>query len=194
MANGAVEWVCTPKDFLDFGTREAIDQALYRLVKAGEMRRVGRGLYRMTGIGEVQKSAAVDLDSAVAALARRYGVRMMPDGMFAANQLGLTNAVPAEAIYVTDGHSRTLKIDGRTVQFRHAGPQVMWWAGRPAGPVVQALRWLGRDAATDDRVISELQRRLSAEVKSDLVQNIRSLPGWAIPLVRSIAADTISSE
>ncbi len=194
MANGAVEWVCTPKDFLDFGTREAIDQALYRLVKAGEMRRVGRGLYRMTGIGEVQKSAAVDLDSAVAALARRYGVRMMPDGMFAANQLGLTNAVPAEAIYVTDGHSRTLKIDGRTVQFRHAGPQVMWWAGRPAGPVVQALRWLGRDAATDDRVIFELQRRLSAEVKSDLVQNIRSLPGWAIPLVRSIAADTISSE
>ena len=194
MANGAVEWVCTPKDFLDFGTREAIDQALYRLVKAGEMRRVGRGLYRMTGIGEVQKSAAVDLDSAVAALARRYGVRMMPDGMFAANQLGLTSAVPAEAIYVTDGHSRTLKIDGRTVQFRHAGPQVMWWAGRPAGPVVQALRWLGRDAATDDQVISELQRRLSAEVKSDLVQNIRSLPGWVIPLVRSIAADTISSE
>ena len=195
MANDAGEWVCTPKDFLDFGTREAIDQALYRLVKAGELRRVGRGLYRKPMIGEVHESlASVDLDSAVAALARRYGVRMMPDGMFAANQLGLTNAVPAEAIYVTDGHSRTLKIDGRTVQFRHAGPQVMWWAGRPAGPVVQALRWLGRDAATDDHVISELQRRLSAEVKSDLVQNMRSLPGWAIPLVRSIAADTISSE
>ena len=170
MANGAGEWVCTPKDFLDFGSREAIDQALYRLVKAGELRRVGHGLYRMLGIGEVQKSAvSADLDSAIAALARRDGVRMMPDGMFAANQLGLTNVVPAEATYVTDGHSRTLKIDGRAVQFRHAGPQVMWWAGRPAGPVVQALRWLGRDAATDDRVISELQHRLSVEVKSDLV-------------------------
>ena len=195
ITNGAGEWVCTPKDFLDFGTREAIDQALFRLVKAGQLRRVGYGLYRMSGIDEVQESAATaDLDSAVAALARRDGVRMMPDGMFTANQLGLTNADPAEAIYVTDGHSRTLKIDGRTVQFRHAGPQVMWWAGRPAGPVVQALRWLGRDAATDDHVISELQRRLSAEVKSDLVQNMRSLPGWAIPLVRSIAADIISSK
>ena len=195
MDNGAEEWVCTPKDFLDFGSREAIDQALYRLVKAGELRRVGHGLYRMSGIGEVQKSAApADLDSAVAALARRDGVRMMPDGLFAANQLGLTSAVPAEASYVTDGHSRTLKIDGRTVQFRHAGPQVMWWAGRPAAPVVQVLRWLGRDAAADDQMISELQRLLPTEVKSDLLQNIRSLPGWAIPLVKSIATDSISSE
>ena len=190
MANGAGEWVCTPKDFLDFGTRVAIDQALYRLVKAGELHRIGYGLYRMSMIGEVQKSSApAELDSAIAALARREGVRIMPDGLFAANQLGLTNEVPAEASYVTDGHSRTLKIDGRTVQFRHAGPQVMWWAGRPAAPVVQALRWLGRDAAADDQVISELQRRLSAEVKSDLLQNMRSLPGWAIPLAMSIATD-----
>ena len=190
MANGAGEWVCTPKDFLDFGTRVAIDQALYRLVKAGELHRVGHGLYRMSMIGEVHKSSApADLDSAIAALERREGVRIMPDGLFAASQLGLTDAVPAQASYVTDGHSRTLKIDGRTVQFRHAGPQVMWWAGRPAAPVVQALRWLGRDAAADDQVISELQRRLSAEVKSDLLQNMRSLPGWAIPLAMSIAAD-----
>ena len=27
-------WVCTPKDFLDLGSREAVDQALSRLTKA----------------------------------------------------------------------------------------------------------------------------------------------------------------
>ena len=27
-------WVCTPKDFLDLGSRQAVDQALSRLVKA----------------------------------------------------------------------------------------------------------------------------------------------------------------
>ena len=43
-------------------------------------------------------------------------MRIMPDGLVAANQLGLTNAVPANASYVTDGYSRTLKIDGRTVR------------------------------------------------------------------------------
>ena len=38
-------WVCSPKDFLGLGRREAVDQALSRLVKAKRLRRVGHGLY-----------------------------------------------------------------------------------------------------------------------------------------------------
>ena len=187
---GRGKWVSTPKDFLDLGSRVAVDQALHRLVKAGRLRRVGHGLYDMPRISEVLKRPApVDLDAAVAALARRDGVRIMPDGLTAANQLGLTNAVPAKASYVTDGHSRTLKIDGRTVRFRHAGPRVMQWAGKPAAPVVQALRWLGPDDAADARVVSTLRRLLPDHVKRDLFENSRDLPGWAMPLARSITTD-----
>ena len=117
-AYGRGRWVCTPKDFLDLGSREAVDQALSRLVKACQLRRVGHGLYDMPRMSDVLKRPApVNLDAAIAALARRDGVRIMPDGLAAANQLGLTNALPAKASYVTDGSSRTLKIDGRTVRF-----------------------------------------------------------------------------
>ena len=183
-------WVCTPKDFLDLGSREAVDQALSRLVKAGQLRRVGHGLYDMPRISNVLKRPApVDLDAAIAGLSRRDGVRIMPDGLVAANQLGLTTAVPAKVSYVTDGHSRTLRIDGRTVRFRHAGPSVMQWAGKPSAPVVQALRWLGPDAVADAQVVSTLSRRLPDDVKLDLLQNSRDLPGWALPLARSITAD-----
>ena len=183
-------WVCTPKDFLDLGSREAVDQALSRLVKAGRLRRVGHGLYDMPRISNVLgRPAPVELDAAIAALARRDGVRVMLDGLVAANQLGLTNAVPAQVSYVTDGHSRTLEIDGRTVRFRHAGPRVMQWAGRPAAPVVQALRWLGPRAAADGRVVATLRSRLPDEVKLDLLRHGRDLPGWALPLARSIASD-----
>lgn len=183
-------WVWTPKDFLDLGSRGTVDQALSRLVQAGRLRRVGRALYDVPRISNVLKRPApVDLDAAIAALARRDGVRIMPDGLVATNQLGLTNAVSAKISYVTDGHSRTLKIDGRTVQFRHAGPNVMRWAGRPAAPVVQALRWLGPDAAADERVASILIRRLPLDVKLDLLENSRNLPGWALPLARSITGD-----
>ena len=183
-------WVCTPKDFLDLGSREAVDQAMSRLSKAGRLRRIGHGLYDLPRISNVLNGPApVDLDAAIAALARRDGVRIMPDGLVAANNLGLTNAVPAKASYVTDGHSRTLKIDGRTVRFRHAGPRVMQWAGRPAAPVVQALRWLGPRAAADGVIVSTLNRHLPDKVKFDLLRNSRDLPGWALPLVRSIASD-----
>ena len=189
-AHASGRWVCTPKDFLDLGTREAVDQALSRLVKAGQLRRVGHGLYTMPRISNVlNRPAPVDLDAAIAALSRRDGVRVMPDGLVFANQLGLTNAVPAKVSYVTDGHSRTLKIDGRTVRFRHAGPSVMQWTGRPAAPVVQALRWLGPRAAADGDVVSTLSRHLPNNVKLDLLHNSRDLPGWALPLARSITSD-----
>ena len=189
-AHGRGKWVCTPKDFLTLGSRAAVDQALSRLIKADRLRRVGHGLYDMPRMSAVLKRAApVDLDAAITALARRDGVRIVPDGLAAANRLGLTTAVPAKASYMTDGSTRTVKIGGRTVRFRHAGPAVMQWAGKSAAPVVQALRWLGPDNAADPQVVSTLRRRLPADVKRDLLQNSQNLPGWALPLVQDIAAD-----
>lgn len=183
-------WVSTPRDFLNLGSREAVDQSLSRLTNADRMRLVGHGLYDVPRISKVLNGRApVDLHPAIAALTRRDGVRIMPDGLVAANQLGLTNAVPVKASYVTDGHSRTLKIGGRTVRFRHAGPSVMRWAGKPAAPVVQALRWLGPHAATDGEIVSVLNRHLPANLKLGVFHNSRDLPGWALSLARSIASD-----
>ena len=186
-AHSSGKWVSTPKDFVDLGSRESVDQALSRLVKSEHLRRVGRGLYDRPRFSSVlNRPAPADIDVAVAALARRDGVRIMPDGLQSANQLGITNAVPAKASYITDGHSRVLEIDGRTIGFRHASPRVMKWAGRPSAPVVQALRWLGPDAAADKQVTTILNRNLPDDVKFDLLKNSRDLPGWALPIARSI--------
>ena len=69
-------WVCTPKDFLDLGSRDAVDQALSRLAKAGRLRRVGHGLYDVPRTSNVLNGPApADLDAAIAALARRDGVQ-----------------------------------------------------------------------------------------------------------------------
>ena len=187
-------WLCTPKDFLDVASRQAVDQALSRLAKAGRLRRVGHGLYHLPRIsGVLKRPAPVDLDAAIKAIARRDGVRIMPDGLVAANQLGLTNAVPAKPCYVTDGPTRTLKIDDRTVRFRHASPGVMRWTGRPSAPVVQALRWLGRDAAQAAQIVSTLTRLLPDDVKRDLLHNSPDLPGWTLPLARRITTDQVAA-
>ena len=44
-ARGRGKWVCTARDFLDLGSHAVVDQALSRLTKTGNLRRVGRGLY-----------------------------------------------------------------------------------------------------------------------------------------------------
>lgn len=38
-------WVFTPKHFLDFGSRGAVDIALSRLAQSNAIRRTGRGIY-----------------------------------------------------------------------------------------------------------------------------------------------------
>lgn len=92
-------WVCMPKDFLDLGSRAAVDQALSRLVQSGRLRRVGRGLYDRPRFSPVlNQSAPVNLNVAVDALKRRYRIQIMPNGLQAANQLGLTLQYPLKPV------------------------------------------------------------------------------------------------
>ena len=124
--------------------------------------------------------------TAVGALARRDGIRTIPDGMTAANQFRLTSAAPAKASYLTDGATRDIRIRNRTIRLKHAAPAVMAWAGRPARPVVQELRWLGPMAALDAHVVSTLRRTLPDDVENDIARNKLGLPGWAAQLVHSL--------
>ncbi len=181
-------WVCTPKDFLDLGSRDAVDKALSRLVEQGVLRRIGRGIYDYPRISKILKRPAPpNIDATIAALARRDGISILHDNIVAAHQLGLTNAVPAQNTYITNGASRTIQIGGRTLKLRHASPRLMAWANRPGAPVVQALDWLGKNIADDKDLVDTLRSRLSPEIKRDLVNGIRLLPTWMIPIVRQVS-------
>lgn len=167
------------KDFLDFGDRAAVDQALCRLTKSGTLRRIGRGLYDIPRVNPLlKKVAAPDVGAVVSAIARRDNVTVVPNGMAAANRLGLTNAVSAKNDYLTDGPSRTVRIGRRVIRLKHANSKLMALKDQPAGDVVRALHWLGQDIASSDTVIDTLRRRLSSDVKRDLDKAKHSLTGW----------------
>src|SRR3990170_2589891 len=94
---GPQSQVWTPIDFLDLGSRDAVDKALQRLVRADRLRRIDRGLYDTARINRLTKKPAVaDYRQIIDALARRDQVRMLVDGLTAANDLGLTTAVPSK--------------------------------------------------------------------------------------------------
>lgn len=187
--HGRGTWVCSAKDFLDLGNRAAVDQALSRLQRRGIMRRVRRGLYDWPRSSRVlNRSAPTDVAAGVAAIARRDGIRVMPNGIVAAHGLGLTNAVPAKAEYWTDGASRTVQLGHRTVRLKHMNPNLMKWVDRPAAPVVSALAWLGPTLSSDSVIVDRLRRQLSDQVKQDLVAGAAQLPTWAIPIAKQIQA------
>ena len=191
MSEQKTGWVGTPKDFANLGASAEIDQALRSLVKAGRLRRVGRGLYDIPRVNKTSKEAEpVDLYSAITAVARRKSARIMPDGSVYANMLGLIDSPSASNLYDTDGPSRTLTIVGKTVRFCHAPAKVMLWAERPGAPVVQALRWLGSEAGKDPHVITILKQALPDYIKSDLLQGIGYLPVWMQPIVRKLTKES----
>ena len=182
--------VFTAKDFLDFGDRAAVDQALSRLAKENSLRRIRRGLYDIPRVNPILKRvAAPDVDAVVDAIARRDNVTIVPNGMAAANRLGLTTAVSAKNEYLTDGRSRTITVGNRTVHLKHAGAKLMRLKGRPAGDVVRALHWLGPDMADDAATIKTLRRKLPANVKRDLADAKPSLTGWTARVADLVLED-----
>lgn len=193
IADASTAQVWTPVDFLDLGSRDAVDKALQRLVHAGRLRRIDRGLYDTPRINNLTKRPAVaDYRQIIDALARRDQVRMLVDGLTAANDLGLTTAIPARVVIHTDARRRTIHLDNLAIEFKQTAPSKLYWAGRPAMRIVQALRWLKDTLPTDrDRILARLStiltdRRHGKVLRDDLRAGLATLPAWMQPIVREL--------
>ncbi len=181
--------VFVPRDFLDLGSREAIDIVLHRLARKRTIRRLARGVYDFPKehpvLGPLQPSA----EAVAKALAGRDHTRLQPAGAFAANALGLSEQVPAKVVFLTDGPSRTVKIGPMTIQLRRTTARNMAAAGRLSGLLIQALRELGKEHLTPERR-AHLKRSLPAEKRRELIKDIRLAPTWMHPIFRELAEET----
>lgn len=180
--------VFSPRDFLDLSSRDAIDHALSRLCADGSLRKVARGLYALPQRHPLFGELSVTSDAIAKALAGRDALRLQPAGAYAANQLGLTEQVPMKLLYLTDGPSRLIQVDGREIVLKKTTPRNMETAGRISGTVIQALRWLGKEAV-NDQVIDKLRRRLSADDLAVLRQDAPLAPAWWITTALRRVAD-----
>lgn len=180
--------VLVPGDFLDLGSREAVDLALHRMAKKGTVRRLARGVYdypkEHPKLGLLSPSADVIAE----ALAGRDRTRLQPGGAYAANLLGLSEQVPARAVFLTDGPSRTVKVGPTTIQLRRTTPRNMAAAGRLSGLLIQALRELGEEYITPAR-ITHLKRTLPAGQRRGLLKDISIAPAWMHSILRKVAED-----
>ena len=186
-------WV--PADFADLGPRDAVDQVLHRLVRAGTIRRITRGLYDKPSLNALTgKSTHPDPRAVIDALARRDSARMIVDGITAANDIGLSDAVPAHIIVHTDARLKSLALGNLVIDFKKTSPSKLFWAGRPAMRIVQALHWL-RDTLQSDA--PRIRRRLVSifadpthgpAMTADLRDGLSTLPSWMQFFLRDLIA------
>lgn len=179
--------VFTTKDFLDLGTRDAVDQALSRLAKEGSIQRLGRGLYYYPRTNpRLRITVAPDTDEIADAIGRKTGSRIAPSGAMAANRLGLSTQVPAKPVYLTDGRSKQVRVGDMVLVVKHVSPKELPAGSRTSATVLQALRYLGKDGV-DANVVSKIRKALSPKDRAQLLRDARYTTDWMAEVVRKIA-------
>jgi hypothetical protein len=150
--------VFSSADFLSAGTRAAVDQALFRLMKEGAIVRVARGMYAAAG-------QHVDPQTVARALASKTGERV-----------GLAPVQgPSDVLVVpTSGLSRTLKVAGHTVQFQRMSPRKVQLAASPKGRVLLALWTQGIKNLTT----LEIQRSTGDWAEGEIDSYASLIPSW----------------
>ncbi len=195
--------VWTPGDFSDLGSRAAVDKTLQRLAAAGELRRIDRGLYDEPRQNDLTGRPTVpDYRAVIRAVTRRDRARVVVDGMTAANDLGLTTAVPARIEVLVDARLKPIKLGQQEIHFKLAAPSRLYWADRPAMRVVQALRWMQDTLAQDDERtrVDAVLRRLLADpqhgqaIREDLRAGLSALPIWMQEFLRGLLDEADANE
>lgn len=179
--------VFTPADFLDLGTPHAVGMALSRMVRAGALRRVARGLYDVPRNHPLLGELSPSTDAVVQAVARRDGVVVQPLDVEATNLLGLSEQVVAKPVYETNGPSRKLWVGEQEIEFKHRSPRRVTAAAESSNLVFAALRGLGKAHVTMERV-AHLQQMLPRKQRAQLLKDLPLAPVWMHPYLRHIAA------
>lgn len=178
-----------PSALLHLGSRAAVDQALSRLARKGELLRVCQGVYVwpvQTRFGP--RPPAVE--KVLVSMSSLWGDTIVPCGGTAANALGLTTQVPVRSVYLTSGPNRQLKLGGLTVELRHAPRWQLVAPYRPAGDAVRALAWLGPEEVAEN--LETLEHRLSPEDIEELAATRAVMPAWLAEPVSAMLADSMN--
>lgn len=170
----------SPKEFLHLASRAAVDQALSRLAKEGQLLRVGRGTYTRSVAGRFGTRPPF-LDSVIDAIAATSGEVVVNHGAAEANALGLTSQVPTRDVFLTSGPARKLQLGERVIELKHGNRWQLVLGKRQAGRVIRALGWSG--SQTSPAALRRLTKQLTPEDWQDLLSARKMMPTWMARVV-----------
>ena len=175
-----------PSDFSKAGEKSAVLKALERMTADGTIIRVARGIYcypkidKELGLGVLSPT----YEEIAQAIAKRDKARIVPAGVYAMNRLGLFTQVPMNVVYLTDGTSRKVSINGsRGILFKHVSPRNLAFHNQLALLINSALRKMGQENVTDvDK--NRIKILLKSEPKDNVLQDIKLMPEWIASIIR----------
>ena len=164
-------WFAT-QQVLNLGTREAIDQCLYRLVKCGYLTRIAWGLFTLRTSEQNFEPLAVAIFKA-----QIFKKKVTIHGLDIAKRLGLVARATDQQLYSVHGVSSTFQSMKREISLKSYSPRKIALEDSPIGEIISALWFLG-ETSCDNSAVAKALSTLSNEGIRELVQSAHRMPGW----------------
>lgn len=167
----------TSSSVIRFGTRPAVDQALSRLTKAGEIVRVTQGVYVRPEKNRFVGMVMPEPFKVVKAIAKQSNELVQISGAEAARKFGLTTQVSTQPVFFTTGPNRYFKMGALEVSLKHVSRKKIPLPESQAGLAIQALWHLGKEN-TSTQSIKMIKNKLSPEEFNQFINAKSEMPAW----------------
>ena len=174
LKKGAIVFV---SDFAEFGTAENVKKVLLRLEKKQLLVRLAHGIYLYPKIDKELGILYPSTESIAEAIAKRDKIRIIPTGIYALQQLGISTQIPMNVIYLTDGAPRKIKVGKRTITFKKTVPKNLAIKNKVVSNIVQGLKELGKENITDE-IRQKINQALQKVPVKALKEEILNAPVW----------------
>ena len=164
-------------DFAKLGSSENVKKVLLRLEKKQLLVRLAHGIYLYPKIDKELGVLYPSTESIAEAIAKRDKIRIIPTGIFALQQLGISTQIPMNVIYLTDGAPRKIKVGKRTITFKKTAPKNLAIKNKILSNIVQGLKELGKESISDEirQRINQALEKVPLEI---LKEEILNAPVW----------------
>ncbi|MFP4019943.1 MAG: DUF6088 family protein, partial [Bacteroidales bacterium] len=173
-------------DFKSLGSEVAVRQALQRLVKKGTIIRLTKGIYYYPKKDELLGTLMPSAEQLAKAIAKRDKARIIPTGSYALYKLGLSNQIPMNVVYLTDGSPRKIQVGKQKITFKKTNPKNLAVKHQLSSLIIQGLKELGQNEITDTDIkqLEEIIKK-SNEYKQ-IRQNMTLAPIWIQKIINPI--------
>lgn len=174
-------------DFVRYGESRAVNKALERLVLSEIIIRVAKGIYyypkidKKLGLGVLHPS----LETIAEAIAQRDKATIIPAGAYALNRLGLSQQVPMNIVFLTDGSPRSIRVgNGKGIKFIRTAPKNLAYKNRLVMLIVIALKEITEKKVTEEQIM-HIKQLLQNVSKESVMNDLPLMPEWIRTIIRN---------
>lgn len=167
---------------LKFGARTAVDKALSRLAKNGEIVRLTQGVYVRPEQNRFVGQVLPEPFKIAEAIAKKTNEVIQVSGAEAARQFGLSTQVPAQSLFLTTGQTRRFNLGNQEVTLKHVAKRKIPLSGSKIGLAIVAMWYLGKQQV-NTKTIEVIQKKLSPQEFTKLASSSKYMPAWMSSIV-----------